>query len=126
MLGFVVGFAQGAAILFLEGSIPGWSGPPIEQVLWHAVAVVVFLTLTFGLPALAVALLGWRLAIRAFGHPRPTAFVIAGLAVVAAAFLIPRTDAIHIVFLVGVPALVFAAIVREPPAESGSPKRDLP
>lgn len=115
-VGFVVALGYGVATVLADGSIPGSSGSPVERVLWHAVGGALFTTLTFGLPALMVSLIGWALAIRAFGHPRLAAIAIAGSVVMAGAILIPRTDALHVVWLLGAPAALYAVIIPEPPA----------
>jgi len=71
------------------GSIPGWDGSPVQQLLFYALTFVMFLPFVFGIPVLLVALLAWRLAIR-LGHPRLTAYLVATIMVVGAALLIER------------------------------------
>jgi hypothetical protein len=117
---FVVGAVQGTVLLAssTDGTIPGWSGSPIEQVFWYAIAGVFFLSLFFGIPVLAAALLAWRVAIRVVGHPRLTAYIVAAVMVLAATVLIPRTNGLYISLFAVAPALVYATIVRLPPRGS--------
>jgi hypothetical protein len=120
-LGFVVGVVWGAVLLAASpyGSIPGWTGLPIEQVFWYGVAVVFYVPLVFGIPLLCVALLAWRAAIRVAGHPRSSAYLVAAVNVLAAAILIPRTSPIVIALLVAAPLFTYATIVRRPPTVAG-------
>ena len=109
-------FAVQGAVLFTsssDGSIPCWSGSPIEQVFWYAVGSVFFTTLFLGIPVLLVALLAWRLAIRLVSHPRLTAYLVAAFLVVAAAHRIERTEPFYLAIVL-VAALGHAAIVRLP------------
>lgn len=103
-----------------DGSIPGWSGSPTEQVFWYSVGNVFFVTVFYGIPVLLVALLTWRLAIRFVGHPRLTAHLVATFLVVAAALLIERTEPFYLAIVL-VAALGYATIVREPGSASLSP-----
>jgi hypothetical protein len=105
-----------------DGVIPGWSGAPIEQVVWYAVAVVFFGPLLLGIPILAAGMVAWRVAIRMIGDPRTAAYVVAALVVVVAVPLIPRTDPMSVVFFVALPAFMFATLARMPPdSESTAP-----
>lgn len=96
------------------GSIPGWDGSPVQQLLFYALTFVMFLPLVFGIPVLVVALLAWRLAIHLVGRPRLTAYVVGGLMVIAAAILIERTEPVYL-GIVLVAVLGYATIVRLPP-----------
>jgi hypothetical protein len=96
------------------GSIPGWDGSPIQQLLFYALTFVMFLPLVFGIPVLVVALLAWGLAIHLVGHPRLTAYVVGALMVIAAAIIIERTEPVYL-GIVLVAVLGYATIVRLPP-----------
>jgi hypothetical protein len=112
---FVLSAGQGAVILASspDGSIPGWSGSPIEQVLWYAVGSVFYTALLFGIPLLLVGLFAWWLATHVVGHQRLTAYLVAIVMAVAAGLLIARTEPL-VWAMVLVAALGFATIVREP------------
>ncbi|MBA2443803.1 MAG: hypothetical protein H0V49_00495 [Nocardioidaceae bacterium] len=96
------------------GSIPGWDGSPVQQLLFYALTFVMFLPFVFGIPVLLVALLAWRLAIRLVGHPRLTAYLVATIMVVWAAILIERTEPLYLAIVL-VAVLAYATIVRLPP-----------
>jgi hypothetical protein len=112
---FVLFAVQGVALLALSsgGTIPGWSGSPIEQVFWYAVGSVFYTAVFFGIPSLLVALLAWRLVTRLVGHPQLTAYFVATVMAVAAAVLIERTEPLVPAILLAA-ALGYATIVREP------------
>lgn len=114
-IGFALGAVQGTALLARssDGSIPGWAGSQVDQVLWYAVAVVVFLPLTFGIPVLAVTSLAWRIAIELFGHARVAAYGIATVVVVGGAWAVPRADLGELA-LASVAVFAFATVVRQP------------
>ena len=120
-LGFVLGLGQGAMILASasDGSIPGWTGSPVEQLFWYAVAVVFYVPLILGIPLLAMALIPWRIAIRIAGHPRLAAYVEAAVIILAAAILTPRTTELSVWLWVAIPLFAYAAIVRRPAAYGG-------
>lgn len=115
---FVLSVVQGVRLFASHGSVMGWPGSPIEQVFWYAVGSVFYTAAFFGIPALLVALLAWRLAIRVVGRPRTTAYLVAIAVVVAAALLIERADPVNLAILL-VAALGFATIVRAPDSVSG-------
>jgi hypothetical protein len=96
------------------GSIPGWDGSPVQQLLFYALTFVMFLPLVFGIPVLVVALLAWRLMVHLVGHPRLTAYLVGVLMLIAAAILIERTEPIYL-GIVLVAVLGYATIVRLPP-----------
>ena len=102
------------------GSIPGWDGSPVQQLLFHALTFVMFFPLVFGIPVLLVALLVWRLAIRLVGHPRLSAYVVATVLVVAAAIRMERTEPLYLAIVL-VAVLGYATIVRLPPRPATSP-----
>jgi len=79
-------------------------------------AVVLFIPLILGIPPLIVTLLVWRLAIRLVGHPRLTAYLLAAIAVLATALLVPRTSPIAVASWAALPAFAYATILRRPPA----------
>ncbi len=79
---------------------------------WFAVGVVFFLPLILGVPLVALAMLAWRMTIRVVGHARLAAYLLAASIVVAAAVLIPRTDAVEIALLVAQPTFAYATIGR--------------
>jgi hypothetical protein len=81
-------------------------------VFWFAVGVVFFLPLILGVPLVALAMLAWRMTIRVVGHARLAAYLLAASIVVAAAVLIPRTDAVEIALLVAQPTFAYATIGR--------------
>lgn len=116
---FVLSAVQGVVLLTSssDGSIPGWSGSPIEQVFWYAVGSMFFVTMLYGIPVLLVALLAWRLAIRLVGHPRLTAYLVATVLVVAAALRIERTAPFYLAIVL-MAALGYATIVRLPGSAS--------
>lgn len=116
---FVLSTIQGVVLLASssDGSIPGWSGSPIEQVFWYAVGSMFFLTVVYGIPMLLVALLAWRVAIRLLGHPRLTAYLLATVLIGAAALRIERTEPSYLA-LVLVAALGYATIVLLPGSTS--------
>lgn len=118
VLCFILGLGQAALLRASssDGSIPGWTGSPIEQAFWFAVAGVFSLTLIFGIPLLVPALVAWRIGIRIAGRPRLIALVEGAVITVAAAILIPRTTVLSIVLWVAVPLFAYAAIVRLPPS----------
>jgi hypothetical protein len=122
-LGFVLGLGQGAMLLAsasaCDGSIPGWTGSPVEQLFWYAVAVVFYVPLILGIPLLAIALIPWRIAIRIAGHPRLAAYVEAAVIILAAAILTPRTAELSVWLWVAIPLFAYAAIVRRPPPMAG-------
>lgn len=102
-----------------DGSIPGWSGSPIEQVFWYAVGSMFFLTAFYGIPVLLTALLAWRLAIRLLGHPRLTAYLVATVLVVAGALRIEWTEPFYLAIVL-MAALGYAAMVRLPGSASAT------
>lgn len=105
-----------------DGSIPGWTGSPVEQVIEYAVAVVVFLPLTFGLPALIVLSVAWRGASARVGHQRIAAYGIAAIAIGSGALLIPRSD-VGVMTLAAAAVIAFATIVRPPVARPANVER---
>ncbi len=115
---FVLAVLQGIALMATspDGSIPGWSGPPVVQLLNYGLGVVLFIPLILGIPPLVVTLLVWRLAIRLVGHPRLTAYLLAAIAVLATALLVPHTSPIAVAFWAALPAFAYATILRRPPA----------
>lgn len=121
---FVLSAVQGVVLLASYGSIPGWSGSPIEQVFWYAVAGVFFVAAFYGIPVLVVGLLAWRLAIRLWGHARLTAYLVATTLVLAAALRIERTEPFYLAIVL-VAALGYATIVRSPPHASSPVQASL-
>lgn len=115
-VGFAFGVAAGIVTISssADGSIPGYRGAPVEQVLWFAVGAVLVGPLVFGVPLLAAYLVIWRLLIRAVPRPRVTALLIAGVVVVLVAALVPRTNVQAILLAVAAPVFTYAAIVRPP------------
>jgi hypothetical protein len=112
---FVLSAVQGVIHLVSssDGTIPGWSGSPIEQVVSFAATGVLFLSLVSGIPVLVVALAAWVLTIRIVGHPRLTAYLVASVIVVGAAVLIERTEPFYLAIVLAM-AFGYATIVREP------------
>jgi hypothetical protein len=46
---FVLAIGQALWLMAtFEGTIPGWTGSPLEQVAWYAIAVVLFTSLSWG------------------------------------------------------------------------------
>lgn len=64
--------AVGAYILAMseDGTIPGWSGSPVEQVFWYGVGSTVFTTATFGLPVLLAVVVVLAVADKVSGRGR--------------------------------------------------------
>jgi hypothetical protein len=122
-VGLALGIVHGTVLMATstDGSIPGWTGSPVEQVIWYAVEVVVFLPLIFGLPALILLSAVWRAAIAFVGHPRIAAYGIAAVAVVSGLLLIPRPDFGEMA-LAAAAVIAFATIVRPPVARPGEPR----
>lgn len=114
-VGFALGIVYGKVLLETStvGSITGWSGSPVEQVIWYAVGVVLFLPLTLGLPALVVTSAAWRASIALVGHPRVAAYGIAGTVIVGGALWIPRPNLREMLFSAAA-VIAFATIVRPP------------
>ncbi len=114
---FALGVTQGLAFMVTspDGSIPGWNGSPIAQLLGYGLLVVVFFPLVIGLPVLIGSLALWRLLARIVGRPRLTAYVVA--AVVAGAMIVMTRDSPieSIVLLEVLPAFLYATVVRLPP-----------
>ncbi len=96
-----------------DRSISGWSGSPIEQVFWYAVGSMFFLTVVYGVPVLLAALVAWGVAILCLGHPRLTAYLVAGVLVLAIAFGTERAEPLYLALTL-IAALGFATIVRLP------------
>ena len=112
---FIFAVLDGLVLMATNGgSIPGWDGSRVQQLLFNALTFVMFLPLVFGIPVLLVTLLAWRLAIRLVGRPRLTACVVATVLVIAAAIRIERTEPLNLAIVL-VAVLGFATIVRLPP-----------
>jgi hypothetical protein len=116
-VGLALGIVHGTVLLATstDGSIPGWTGSPVEQVIWYAIAVVVVLPLTLGLPALILLSAFWRAVIACIGHARFAALGIAAITVTSGALLIPRLNLGEIA-LPAVAVIAFAMLVRPPVA----------
>lgn len=110
---FALFAVQGVVLFASYGSVPGWSGSPIEQVVSYAGGSLFYTAAFLGIPVLLVALLAWRLAVRLVGHPRVTVYLLATVFVVAAAILFERTEPFYLAIVL-VAALGYAAIVRLP------------
>src|SRR5689334_4166318 len=91
----------------------------VLQVLKYVAASMLLVVVPYGLALLIVALLVWRLAIRMVGHSRLCAVLEAGLIVVGAAILTPRTTVLIIGAWLGLPLLTDAAMVRPPRTSRG-------
>jgi hypothetical protein len=92
---------------------PGAHTDPVLQVLSWAFAGMGFFVVWAAPPALAVALAGYRIAVKAVGHPRAVAYVAAAISVAALAPLIPRDNPLWL-GLVTITALVYASVLRLP------------
>jgi hypothetical protein len=113
---FLFGVLIGLVLMASSGgSIPGWNGPPLEQLLFYGLSFVVFLSLVFGVPVLLIGLLAWRLAIRLVGHPRLSAGVVATAMAVGAAIVVERTEPLYLAMVLAA-GLGYATIVRLPPS----------
>lgn len=53
-----------------DGTIPGWSGGPVEQVFWYAVGSTFFTTASFGLLVLLAVVLVLAVADKVSGPAR--------------------------------------------------------
>ena len=116
---FILAIGQGLWLMATyEGTIPGWTGSPFEQIAWYSIAVVLFTSMIPGVPFLVAGLLAWRALIHVAGHPRGSAaVVIVALAAVLAAALGDSAPPATVA-LVAALALPFAVVVRLPPSSS--------
>jgi hypothetical protein len=97
-----------------NGTIPGWSGSPIEQVVSYALTFVLFTSAVLGVPILAIALVAWRALLQLGGHPRLWAFIVIGATTsVLAALLGDRARLEYVLWVLGL-MVPFAAVVRLP------------
>jgi hypothetical protein len=121
---FVLAIAQGFWLMSsFNGSIPGWTGSPIEQLVMYALTVVLVTSLIPGLPVLVVGLIAWRVLMRVVRHPRlSAASVIVGMTALVAALLgeAARPEYAALVLLLAMP---FAFVLRLPRTSAGIPNR---
>jgi hypothetical protein len=92
---------------------PDWHTDPVLQLLSWAFAGMGFLVIWAAPPALVVALAGYRIAVKAVGHPRAVAYVAAAVSVATLAPVIPRDNPLWIGPLT-ITALVYASVLRLP------------
>ena len=109
---FALFAVQGVVLFASYGSVPGWSGSPIEQVVSYAGGSLFYTAAFLGIPVLLVALLAWRLAVRLVGHPRVTVYPWRPSLLSRQRFF-ERTEPFYLAIVL-VAALGYAAIVRLP------------
>jgi hypothetical protein len=112
---FVVLLAQATVLLLASSGAPiadGWSGAPMAQVLGWA-TLGAWIGIFYATPVLALALIPYRLVVRAVGHPRAVAVAIAGAGIAVLALAVESPDPMWIA-LVASWFLGFAMLMRLP------------
>jgi hypothetical protein len=110
----ILAIGQGAVLMASwGGTIPGWTGSPIEQLVSYGLTFVLFTSAVIGVPILAVSLVVWRALLRLAGPPRLWAAIVIAITTVVVAALLGDRPTEYVLLVLGL-MLPFAAVVRLP------------